>query len=53
MRIGNAVRAYPHFVKIAPLLREMRRYPAIEALLLHASQRYDEDRFRLCRNALA
>ena len=34
--------ARPNFVKIAPLLREMRKRPNFEARLLHTGQHYDE-----------
>jgi len=42
MRILNIVGARPNLVKIAPLLREMRRHPEIEAILVHTGQHYDE-----------
>jgi UDP-N-acetylglucosamine 2-epimerase (non-hydrolysing) len=41
MKILNVVGARPNFVKIAPLLREMRRYPSIVPLLVHTGQHYD------------
>jgi UDP-N-acetylglucosamine 2-epimerase (non-hydrolysing) len=41
MRILNVVGARPNFVKIAPLLREMRSYPSIVPLLVHTGQHYD------------
>lgn len=47
MRILNVVGARPNFMKIAPILREMRRYPAIEPLLVHTGQHYDEDMSRV------
>jgi UDP-N-acetylglucosamine 2-epimerase (non-hydrolysing) len=40
MRILNVVGARPNFVKIAPLLREMRRHP-VTPLLVHTGQHYD------------
>ncbi len=41
MRIVNVVGARPNFMKMAPLIREMRRYPAIHATLVHTGQHYD------------
>jgi UDP-N-acetylglucosamine 2-epimerase (non-hydrolysing) len=41
MRILNVVGARPNFVKIAPLIREMRRQPGIVPLLVHTGQHYD------------
>jgi len=41
MRIVNVVGARPNFMKIAPLLDEMRRRPGIEPLLVHTGQHYD------------
>jgi UDP-N-acetylglucosamine 2-epimerase (non-hydrolysing) len=40
MRVLNVVGARPNFVKIAPLLREMRQHPAIVPLLVHTGQHY-------------
>src|SRR5882724_509251 len=42
MRIVNVAGARPNFVKIAPLVREMRRHPTIVPLLVHTGQHYDE-----------
>ena len=42
MKIVNVVGARPNFVKIGPLLREMRRHPAITPTLVHTGQHYDE-----------
>jgi UDP-N-acetylglucosamine 2-epimerase (non-hydrolysing) len=42
MKIVNVVGARPNFVKMAPLLREMRRHRGIEPLLVHTGQHYDE-----------
>lgn len=42
MKIINIVGARPNLVKIAPLLREMRRHPAIQPMLVHTGQHYDE-----------
>jgi UDP-N-acetylglucosamine 2-epimerase (non-hydrolysing) len=41
MRILNVVGARPNFVKIAPLIREMRRRPSIVPVLVHTGQHYD------------
>ena len=41
MRILTVVGARPNFVKVAPLLDEMRRHPAMEAILVHTGQHYD------------
>jgi UDP-N-acetylglucosamine 2-epimerase (non-hydrolysing) len=41
MRIVNIVGARPNFMKIAPLLDEMRSRPGIEPLLVHTGQHYD------------
>jgi UDP-N-acetylglucosamine 2-epimerase (non-hydrolysing) len=35
--------ARPNFVKVAPLVREMRTRPHIETLLVHTGQHYDDD----------
>jgi UDP-N-acetylglucosamine 2-epimerase (non-hydrolysing) len=42
MRIVSVVGARPNLVKIAPLLREIRRHPEIEPVLVHTGQHYDE-----------
>jgi UDP-N-acetylglucosamine 2-epimerase (non-hydrolysing) len=42
MKIANIVGARPNLVKIAPLLREMRRHPEIQPVLVHTGQHYDE-----------
>jgi UDP-N-acetylglucosamine 2-epimerase (non-hydrolysing) len=41
MRILTVVGARPNFVKVAPLLDEMGRYPEMEAILVHTGQHYD------------
>ena len=42
MKIVNIVGARPNLPKIAPLLREMRKHPSIQPLLVHTGQHYDE-----------
>jgi UDP-N-acetylglucosamine 2-epimerase (non-hydrolysing) len=42
VRIVNVVGARPNFMKMAPLLREMRRHPAIQPTLVHTGQHYDD-----------
>jgi UDP-N-acetylglucosamine 2-epimerase (non-hydrolysing) len=42
MKIINIVGARPNLVKIAPLLRAMRRHERIKPVLVHTGQHYDE-----------
>src|SRR5712692_10043263 len=42
LRIINIVGARPNLVKMAPLMREMKRRGDIEPLLVHTGQHYDE-----------
>jgi UDP-N-acetylglucosamine 2-epimerase (non-hydrolysing) len=42
LKILNIVGARPNLPKIAPLLREMRRHPEIQPILVHTGQHYDE-----------
>ena len=42
MKIVSVVGARPNFVKIGPLLHEMRRYSVITPVLVHTGQHYDE-----------
>lgn len=41
MKIIHVVGARPNFMKIAPILREIRNEPAIHNILLHTGQHYD------------
>lgn len=41
MKIVNIAGARPNFMKIAPLLREMRKYLDLSPLLIHTGQHYD------------
>jgi len=41
MRILNMVGARSNFIKIAPLIREMRKHNSIALILVHAGQEYD------------
>jgi UDP-N-acetylglucosamine 2-epimerase (non-hydrolysing) len=41
VKIANVVGARPNFVKIAPLIKEMRRHADIEPILIHTGQHYD------------
>ena len=42
LKIINIVGTRPNLPKIAPLMREMQRYPEIEPILVHTGQHYDE-----------
>jgi UDP-N-acetylglucosamine 2-epimerase (non-hydrolysing) len=42
MKILSVVGARPNFIKIAPLMREMRQRPEIQSFLVHTGQHYDE-----------
>lgn len=41
MKIINVVGARPNFMKIMPILREMKRHRRIKSVLLHTGQHYD------------
>lgn len=41
MKIVTIAGARPNFVKVAPLLQEMRRHPQIVPVLIHTGQHYD------------
>jgi len=40
MKILNIVGARPNFMKIAPLIEEMKKYPKLKPLLVHTGQHY-------------
>ncbi len=42
LRVVNVVGARPNFMKIAPLMDEMRRRACLDPLLVHTGQHYDE-----------
>src|SRR3982751_2811862 len=42
MKILNIVGARPNFMKIAPIVDEMKKTPEITSLLVHTGQHYDE-----------
>lgn len=42
-RILSVVGTRPNFIKIAPLLREMRKIPTIQPILVHTGQHYDRE----------
>jgi len=41
MKIVNVVGARPNFMKISPLIDEMRKHPNVTPLLVHTGQHYD------------
>jgi len=42
MKILNVVGARPNFMKIAPIVDEMKKTPDLKAVLIHTGQHYDE-----------
>ena len=42
MKILNVVGARPNFMKIAPIVEEMKKVPDLKAVLVHTGQHYDE-----------
>ena len=47
MKIINVVGARPNFMKIGPLIDEMKKHIRIESILVHTEQHYDENMSRL------
>ena len=48
MRVLHVVGARPNFMKIAPIMREMSKYPReFEQLLVHTGQHYDDNMSRV------
>ncbi|MDH3444304.1 MAG: UDP-N-acetylglucosamine 2-epimerase (non-hydrolyzing) [Deltaproteobacteria bacterium] len=41
MKIAHIAGARPNFIKVAPLLREMRRHAQLSPILIHTGQHYD------------
>jgi UDP-N-acetylglucosamine 2-epimerase (non-hydrolysing) len=52
MKVLNVVGARPNLMKIAPLVKEMQRYPSIRHRLLHTGQHYDENMSQVFFNDL-
>ncbi|MBN1356794.1 UDP-N-acetylglucosamine 2-epimerase (non-hydrolyzing) [bacterium] len=46
MKIGCVVGARPNYMKIAPLLNALKKYPDIEIRLIHTGQHYDDSMSR-------
>src|SRR5260370_3878321 len=42
IRLLSVVGARPNFMKIAPIVEELKQHPAIEHCLVHSGQHYDE-----------
>src|SRR5438270_5738792 len=42
MKILNVVGARPNFMKIAPMVEEMKKTPGLNGVLVHTGQHYDE-----------
>jgi UDP-N-acetylglucosamine 2-epimerase (non-hydrolysing) len=43
MRFAAVVGARPNFMKMAPLLRALEKYPSVSTRLIHTGQHYDEN----------
>src|SRR5215831_3661861 len=42
MKILSVVGARPNFMKIAPIVEEMKKIPSLHGVLVHTGQHYDE-----------
>src|SRR5947209_8440098 len=42
LKIINIVGCRPNFIKLAPLIAEMKRHPQISSLVVHTGQHYDD-----------
>jgi UDP-N-acetylglucosamine 2-epimerase (non-hydrolysing) len=42
MKVLNIAGARPNFMKVAPLIKEMKKHPVIRPLLVHTGQHYDD-----------
>ena len=47
MKIINVVGARPNFMKISPIVDEMKKHPEIQSLLVHTGQHYDREMSKL------
>ena len=47
MKIINVVGARPNFMKIAPIIEEMKKYSNIDPILVHTGQHYDKEMSKL------
>ena len=47
MKIISVVGARPNFMKIGPLMEEMKKHRQIESILVHTEQHYDENMSKL------
>ena len=43
MKILNVVGARPNFMKIAPIVEEMKKTPGLNGVLVHTGQHYDHE----------
>ena len=47
MKILHVVGARPNFMKIAPIMEALRKYPDVTQVLVHTGQHYDEQMSKL------
>jgi UDP-N-acetylglucosamine 2-epimerase (non-hydrolysing) len=47
LKIANIAGARPNFMKIAPLIHEMKKYEDIKPIIVHTGQHYDEEMSKL------